>query len=330
MNGLHIIAPRFDAPATGAGSRGGHVVGRTKKGNPIYGAPASQVPRKPDEPKKSSSSQASQEKFEKLLATKSSADQAAFKEIRERGLRIPPAWTSVWVNPERSAGLQVKGRDSKGRTQYVYSAKAQAASQTKKFNRLRSFSRELPGITAKISRDLGSKEEAAVLHLISKTGFRIGSNVDTKADKQAFGASTLRTEHVSKVTGSEVHFEFTGKKGVPQSHVIRDPQTVAIIKKRLDAGASGALFNTSPEKVRGYLKSISKKDFKVKDFRTHVATSTAIELVKGITPPRTIRERVAKVMEVAKVVSQRLGNTPVMARDAYIDPVVFRDWEVTG
>ena len=37
-----------------------------------------------------------------------------------RGLAIPPAWTDVWISPDRDGHLQATGRDARGRKQYRY------------------------------------------------------------------------------------------------------------------------------------------------------------------------------------------------------------------
>lgn len=306
----HIVHP---------GARGGHIIGYDKSGEPIYGKPG-QKPGK-GEAKKPKEKPAGDRgtRLEQLMKSKSQEDQKAFAEARSRGLKLPPAWVDVWVNPDKKAGLQVKGKDVKGRTQYVYSVSAQNEAAAKKFNRLKSFSKALPEMNNKIKRDLGSSEEARVLYLISKTGFRIGGVGDTGAEKQAFGASTLTSEHI-KVVGDTVKFYFVGKKGVQQTHDVKDPELVKMMK-----GKKGNLFKTSPGKVRAYLREIGPS-FKVKDFRTHVATSMALGLATKMDPPKNERAKARSILEVAKQVAQRLGNSPAMARDSYIDPAVFQHW----
>ena len=257
-----------------------------------------------------------------LMATKSEEDRAAFEETRQRGLKIPPAWTGVWVNPDKNADLQVKGKDTKGRTQYVYSVTAQNKNKAEKFNRLRAFHDALPRIMDNIEKD--ESDESKVLYLISKTGFRIGGEGDTGADVRAYGASTLRGTHVKIEEGKAV-FDFIGKKGVHQRHVVSDPKIVAMVKDK--AGKDEPLFNTSAEKVRNKLHSFDNR-FKVKDFRTYVATQEALKAVETIPPPppKTEKELASRILQVAKVVAQKLGNTPVMARDSYIDPTVWDRW----
>lgn len=303
------------------GSRGGHIRGYDKHGNPIYGDPGHTMHghAKAQQPKPKGKGGGR----EQLIAAKSEADQKAFAEAEQRGIKLPPAWTNVWVSPNKKADLQATGKDSKGRKQYVYSVDARNRADAKKFARLRQFHKSLPAMQRRIAGDFDTKDEAKVLHLISQTGFRIGSEADTGGDKQAFGASTLRAEHAT-VDGDSVTFEFTGKKGVQQKHTIRD----AGLARHIEQVGEGKLFNTDADKVRTYLKSISGgKDFKVKDFRTYVATEEALKHVKGMPAPDTDAKRKKAVMEVARKVAAKLGNTPQMARDSYIDPTVFKQWD---
>src|SRR6185295_4991995 len=108
---------------------------------------------------------------------------------------------------------------------------------------------------------------AAALLLIRKTGFRIGSETDTKAEKLALGATTLTSKNV-KIKGNTVSFDFIGKKGVQIQQTIKDPELSTVLTSRLRKGQK--LFNTSDNKVRELLHNITE-GFKVKDFRTVVA-----------------------------------------------------------
>lgn len=268
---------------------------------------------------------AQDEKWSKLMESKTPEDRKAFKTAKERGIKIPPAWKELWINPDKNGNIIAKGKDEKGRSQSIYPVKAGEERDAKKFKRLKDFTKDHPSIMEKVGNDLKEKDEAKVLYLINKTGFRVGGDKDTGADVKAYGASTLMGSHV-KVDGNKTTFEFTGKKGVQQKHVVEDETVASFFKEK--QGKEERVFNTDSTKVRNYLKSISKSDFKTKDFRTYVATATALRAVQNIEPPKTQKEKDRKILEVAKIVSQKLGNTPVMARDSYIDPAVFKKWEV--
>jgi DNA topoisomerase-1 len=253
----------------------------------------------------------------------SAADEAARATAKGRGYTVPPAWKNVWVNPDPHADLQVTGFDSKGRKQYIYSATAANRNSAAKFARIKNFTNDYDGIMNRIKGDMvhgAHSEEARVLYLISQTGFRVGGASDTGADKQAFGATTLLKSHVT-VEGNKTTFNFVGKKGVVQNHTIEDPVIAGMFKGKRD----GRLFNTTDAKVRDYLHSITPH-YKVKDFRTYVATGTALQVMATMSKPSSKSAYDKAVKQVSTVVSQKLGNTPAMAKGSYIDPAVWGSW----
>jgi DNA topoisomerase IB len=52
--------------------------------------------------------------------------------------------------------------------------------------------------------------------------------------------------------------------------------------------------------------------------------------MKGMPVPTTAKESASSRLAVGKIVATHLGNTPDMALKAYIDPDVFKDWEVAS
>lgn len=244
---------------------------------------------------------------------------------RLKELRIPPATKDVRLNPDPKGHLLAVGRDAKGRPYSKYSAAFEAKQAAAKFERLKAFNKVLPKLREAISRDLRSgdpatQDVAAVLKLIDKTGFRPGSMKNTKAKVQAYGASTLRAEHVT-ITGDRMRFQFTGKKGVPIQHEVQDAQLAAYLRPRKAAG--GRLFNVNENGLRLYIKKHAGARFMTKDFRTWNATNMALQLVNKMAPVTSEAAFKKARMAVAKQVSAHLGNTPAMALKAYIDPTVW-------
>lgn len=245
---------------------------------------------------------------------------------RLKALRIPPAWKEVEINPDVNARLQATGKDAKGRRQYIYSAEHSAAMSAEKFARQKEFHKALPKLRATIAKDLKDpklspkdKEAAAVLALIDKTGFRVGSDTDTGAEKQAYGASTLQAKHV-KIDGDKISFDFVGKKGVTITKTLEDKDLAKLLKPRVARG--GKLFDTSDSAVRDYLHA-RDGDFKVKDFRTHRAMYVTLRTMKGMPRPANKKEFDAARKHIATTVAADLGNTPAIALASYIDPSVW-------
>lgn len=244
-------------------------------------------------------------------------------QAQERGLKIPPNWNNVWINPDTKAKVQAIGVDAKGRHQYVYNQDFVSKQQVKKFNRVRQFTKDHATITKKIGKDMSVSEEAKVLYVIDKTGFRVGSNADTRATQKAYGVSTLLTDHV-RINGNDVTFNFTGKKGVAVSKTITDQTMATIVSKSMyNRPAGGQLFNTTDGRVRDYLGKISGDKYKVKDFRTHKGTAEAYNQVKLLPKVLTQKEAKKATITISKHVAGVLGNTPIVAKQKYIDPVVW-------
>jgi DNA topoisomerase-1 len=237
------------------------------------------------------------------------------------------------VNPDPEGALQAVGRDTKGRTTYRYSAEHTAARAAQKYDRARDFEKVLPALRRQVDKDLHSKdddvrENAEVLYLIDKTGFRVGGENEL-ADVKAFGATTLQSRHV-RVDGDKVSFKFVGKKGVEITKTLRDKKLAEIITARKDGSQrKDPLFPTSnDQRVRDYMKEHAK-DFTPKDFRTRHATAMALDLVNKIPKPTTKAAFKKARNQVGEEVASFLGNTRTMALGSYIDPTVFKKWEAS-
>lgn len=243
------------------------------------------------------------------------------------GARVPPGWTHIWMTDDPQDPLQVTGRDSKGRRVYLYSVEYMGRATAAKFSRLKDFAKAYPSLIKNIRRDMKTLEEALVLYLIAKTGFRIGSGAETKAAVRAFGASTLRCSQVN-INGNKLSFDFIGKKGIRVYKVIKDRDLAAYIAPRCDQHVDHKIFRTTDDKIRRYLNSISKgSEFTVKDFRTYFGTLKAFHKIQKMPLPKNMRENKRYRREVAKTVASELGNSPPMALKSYIAPEVFCSWE---
>ena len=243
------------------------------------------------------------------------------------GARVPPAWTDLWVTTDAKSPLQAIGRDSKHRRVYLYSAEHMGTASAAKFSRLKAFSQDYLSLIRRVRHDMKTSEDAVVLYLIAKTGFRIGSNAETRAAVKAFGASTLKCSHVN-IDGNKLIFDFIGKKGIRVNKILRDGFLAANIAGRCNVSHDKKIFRTTDDQIRTYLKSISKgSEFTVKDFRTYLGTLTAFRKIKTMPLPQSDREMKRYKKEVAKTVGQELGNSPAIALKSYVSPEVFCLWD---
>ena len=241
------------------------------------------------------------------------------------GVLIPKGWKNALITSDPADDLQAVGFDEAGRKQYLYSTDHTTRQKEQKYGRQDRFQAAMPSIQAKLNQDKASKEEAAVLSLISRTGFRVGSENNTRAKVQAYGASTLQGRHI-KIDGNVVSFDFIGKKGVHIQQTVEDAELAELLRPRI-TDPDEPIFNTTDAKIRGYLKSISDKEFKVKDFRTWKANEVARTTIAEMPEPKTEKEKRKAVLAVGLAVSKVLGNTREESLKSYIDPRVFELWE---
>ncbi len=247
-------------------------------------------------------------------------------------IRIPPAWTDVQYAKDPDADLLVRGKDAKGRAQYVYSARFHTKKTVEKFARVNALNEVYASIkTENRTNASAGKKEALVLLLVMETGIRPGGVRDTKAAKKAYGATTLEGRHVVQ-EGDTVLLKFTGKKGIDLSIPIKSKRLASVLlKKKKQAGDDDKLFSVDAARLSNYTHSLGGgRGFKTKDLRTHLGTATAIAAIKQMEKPVNKTAYKKSVREVAKVVAATLGNTATIALQAYINPVVFAKWKVVA
>lgn len=244
---------------------------------------------------------------------------------------IPPGWSNVHVNTDPKSAMVAKGMDSKGRWQRLYSKEHSASASVDKFARVVQLQPHISKLFDQSAKDMmdakktdRERDAAATVNLVLKTGFRPGSTKDTGAEEQAYGASTLEKRHV-KVKGHNITFTFTGKHAVEQEKTLVDPELAGYLGGKLKTLKSNdKVFKASGETAGNYLKTVTGNSaFKVKDLRTWNGTTLATHLLKDEADP--VSEKALKDLKtrVSTAVSEHLGNTPAMALNSYINPMVW-------
>ncbi len=282
-----------------------------------------------------------------------SGDRITDPETLERisGLVIPPAWQDVWISPDPRGHLQATGVDAAGRRQYRYHDRWRELRDRQKFDRMLEFGAVLPRLRRRVIADLASGEElsrervlGAAVRLLDVGLFRIGSHENGEEDT-GLGLATVRREHV-RIVGGTASFDYPAKSGVRRQIAIDDPDSLVVVSAlRRRRGLPAELLayrdgrrwvHLHAEDVNDYIKAgLADEHFSAKDFRTWNATvlaATSLAARAGAAaatstpgaatarrPPNTKRVFNAVVKEV----SEALGNTPAVARRAYIDPRVF-------
>jgi DNA topoisomerase IB len=258
---------------------------------------------------------------------------------RIRALRIPPAWTHVWIAGSPNAHLQATGYDSKGRRQYLYHPLWRARRDHEKYDDMLAFAAKLPRIRATTRGLLGGRHGerdrtlALAIRLLDVGLFRVGWDRYAR-DNGHVGLTTLRRGNVT-VRGREVHFDFVAKSGKRRRMTVRDPQSVAALaalKRRRGAPDELLVYRSehgwhrihAPD-VNDALRAWGEGPYSAKEFRTWSATVLA---AVALAHAHNIGQRGPRaVSRAVRTVSSALGNTPAVARASYIDPRVITLFE---
>ena len=246
---------------------------------------------------------------------------------RIRALVIPPAWTDVWICPYPNGHLQATGFDDRGRKQYLYHPRWREVRESAKFDRLIEFADALPGIRARVARDMSlrglprEKVLATVVQLLELTLIRVGS-AEYARDNDSYGLTTMRKKHID-LNGSDVRFRFTGKSGKSWDLTITDRRIANVVRRCSDLPGyelfkyeddSGTLVDVTSSDVNAYLREISGTEFTAKDFRTWAGTVLAAMEMDALPAADSATEAKHQVVQVIDSVAQQLGNTPAICR----------------
>ncbi|HET7569167.1 MAG TPA: DNA topoisomerase IB [Gammaproteobacteria bacterium] len=263
--------------------------------------------------------------------------------IRDRAMRrwiaslaIPPAWTDVEIDPDKDAKIHATGRDAAGRKQYIYNPTWRETRDHEKYDRIIRFAQKLTTmrrITGQhLTRHDNSREKvlACMVRLIDTAYFRPG-NAAYARENESYGLTTLRSRHLT-IEGDELIFRYVGKSGQAQEKHVEDKRLARIVAE-LDHIPGRKIFKYFDEQgnkidvvsddLNAYIREIMGEDFSAKDFRTWAGTSLAALALDACGVAETKKQAEVNVREAIRVVAERLGNTPAIAKGSYIDPRVI-------
>jgi len=264
------------------------------------------------------------------------------KELIDRfnKLVIPPAYTNVWISPYDNGHLQFTGTDAAGRKQYRYHPHWNQIRNQSKYHRLQLFASHLPEIRAQVDKDLGrpkldhDKVVALVIRLMELTSIRVG-NESYKKLYGSFGLTTLMNRHV-KIEGSNLKFEFKGKKGVFHKVSLQSRKLANLVKKCREIPGKDLFqyYNEDGEHctigsgdVNNYLNEVTGEDFTAKDFRTWAGSVSALYAFKEVGEFDNVTECRKKIVSVLDEVAINLGNTRTVCKKYYVHPTIIKSYE---
>lgn len=274
---------------------------------------------------------------------KTSFGKTVNKQTREwiETLVIPPAWKLVAISEDPEDKILVTGRDEKNRKQYIYNPKFQEEQKLKKFDRIVNFAENLEHMRRvtgqhmrkrKLTRE---KVLATMVRLMDSAYFRPGSDHYTKENK-TYGLTTIRSKHLT-IENDELVFSYTGKSHKEQERHVVDKKIAKIVQE-LDEMPGYEVFKYIDEDnniidvkssdLNEYIHEVMGDEFSAKDFRTWGGTMiAAIALDElGAVEMEDQKELDKRIKNAVIAVSEKLGNTPSVAKSSYIDPRVIESF----
>jgi DNA topoisomerase IB len=254
---------------------------------------------------------------------------------RIRALAIPPAWTRIWISPDPLGHIQATGVDSRGRVQYRYHQRWREQRDDQKFAHMLRFAAALPVLRAATLRDLRHhglerrRVVATAVRLIDVGLFRLGGERYAELDHH-YGVATLEKSHVS-VRREGLLFDYVAKEGKHRTVTVTDTAVRPAVRAltRADNGltalfgfqdASASWHVLHSHDVSAYIADSAGGHFTAKEFRTWNATVLMALALASSGPPASERAARGAVNAGVRTVATWLGDTPTVARSAYIDP----------
>lgn len=259
---------------------------------------------------------------------------------RLRSLAMPPAYLDVRYAADPAAHLQAVGTDAAGRLQYRYHPDWTAVREALKARRLGRLARALPAIRRAVGKALAGESEdaalaiAAVVHLVSLTAIRAGGESYAR-DNGTRGASTLLKSNV-RIDGGTVALSFKAKGGKAVTKQVRDIRLARALQRLLALpgrrlfqyrDAEGAVRQVRAPDVNGFLRKLAGRRISLKDYRTLVASSGALEALSNLAPATSERARRSQLKTAMTAVADELANTPAIARKSYVHDAIVEAFE---
>lgn len=247
---------------------------------------------------------------------------------RLNAIALPPAYEDAWFCPAANGHILATGYDARGRKQYRYHPDFRLAQEADKYDRCAAFGHALPLLRARLADDLKRRTlcqeriVGAVVRLLDLTALRVGNEAYVAANK-SFGATTLRRRH-AKLTGRTLRLDYRAKGGTRRLVTISDNSLATLVRRLQDLPGQhlfqyedeGDYCAVASDDVNAYIRGAMGDAFSAKHFRTWSASVEAFSFLYDAPEPPTLKLLLAHV-------SARLGNTPAVARRAYVHPAMI-------
>ena len=254
---------------------------------------------------------------------------------RIRALVLPPAWTDVWICPLPNGHIQAIGTDVAGRRQYRYHDAWREQRDRAKHDRILQFALRLGDARRVVEQHLalpGYPRErvlAAAFRMLDLGFFRVGGEAYVD-ENGSYGLATIRRDHVTLRSGAVV-FDYPSKSGKQRVQQLVDDDLHAVVRgllRRKDDQPELLAYRNGrgwrdvrSEDINDYLREVTGVEASAKDFRTwHATVLMAVALAVSREAADSPTRRKRAVARAYQEVAEYLGNTPAVARSAYVDP----------
>lgn len=259
---------------------------------------------------------------------------------RLKSLAVPPAYIDVRLAADPNAHLQAIGKDAAGRLQYRYHPLWAEVREALKARRLAGLARALPSIRRAVVRGLSLPDCdqrfacAAVVRLVALTAIRAGGESYAR-ERGTRGATTLLKSNLTVGKGL-CTLQFKAKGGAKVSKELRDRRFMAAVR-RLNGLPGRRLFQYRDREgglhplragdVNRYLREVAGRPISLKDFRTLLASTSALKSLARIVPETSERGRRKQVRTAVTAIATELANTPTVCRTSYVHDAVVTAFE---
>jgi len=182
------------------------------------------------------------------------------------------------------------------------------------------------------------KQCSLAVLIMFQTGLRI-SRDDIKEVTGNRGVATLNSSNIKFGKNGIVNFEFQGKNDKLNKATLKDKDISELLKALVKVNKDkDKIFDVSNHEIQRYYDGIGGADFVIKDIRTLFACTEANKFLESKDISKKLKmiddknsktgtKAVGNILkECYSFVSEKLNNTPNMAKNNYISPKVVRDW----
>lgn len=249
-------------------------------------------------------------------------------------LRIPPAWTNLWISKDPKSSIQAIGVDIKGRKQYIYHHVHIAESDKKKFIRLLNFIKAIPSLEkvmkthSKLPPYHLYKVITTMLSIVKSLHLRVGKEQYAQQNK-SYGISSLKKTHI-KIVGDVIKFRFRGKSKQMLSYSLYDPTIKSHLQLllRLEGDKlfqymdeNDVIRRVTDTDLNKYIQEHMGSEFTVKDFRTYAANFHFIQALLNETSKRLPKnQKIIKknIINSLKITARYLRHTKAISKKSYV------------